>query len=95
MGKLVKTLGIAAIVLGLKGSYHLGKLVAEDERYDVIRREGAAYLVDGINHTEARLDETKPVYNQPAFCSSASTKGHSTLDGYVNQATRYLRHTLE
>ena len=98
MGKLTKALGIAGLLVAVKGSYYLGKTAGEDVRYDLNRREGTAYLVDKVNREEAKLDETKPLRSQAAFCvpAQASSSGKKkTLDGYVNMAMNYLRHVLE
>ncbi len=98
MGKLAKALGIAGLVVVVKGSYYLGRTAGKDTRYDLDRREGIAYLVDRLNHDEVKLDETRSLRNQPAFCSSspqASGGGKKTLDGYMNTAMNYLRQVLE
>jgi hypothetical protein len=97
MGAIGKTLGIAGLVLALKGSYHLGKTAAGDSRYDIRRRDGVAYLVDRTRQEEARLDEGKPLDDQPSLCAGQVSKRERKVgvDGYLETAAEYLRRSLE
>ncbi|MBI4150425.1 hypothetical protein HY488_03405 [Candidatus Woesearchaeota archaeon] len=99
MGKIAKVVGIGMLVAGLKGSYHLGKTADEDKRYDLTRRENIAYLVDRTSNEYARLDETRPLRDQPAFCPPPPPllppEQKSTLDEYFDAAASYLRRVLE
>jgi len=96
MGTITKTLGIAAMVLALKGSYHLGR-TARDARYNVERHDGAAYLVDTASHQKVKIDESRALHDQRLFCSSqpASQPYAKTLDNYMDTAAKYARRVLE
>lgn len=97
MGKVVKAVGLAALVVALKGSYHLGKTAGEDTRYDLARREGAAYLVDKTSNEYARLDEARSLRDQPAFCPPPPVLPRSDAggEGYLGTVVDYLRRVLE
>lgn len=97
MGKVAKAVGLAALVVALKGSYHLGKTAGEDARYDLTRRESVAYLVDKTTNEYARLDEARSLRDQPAFCPPPPVLPRSDNEegGYLGTIVDYLRRVFE
>jgi len=100
MGKIAKIIGVALLAGALKGSYHLGKTSNEDAKYDITRRDGIAYLVDKTVNEYARLDEGKPLHDQPAFCPPpppppAPHDTDGTASNYLHTLADYLRRMLE
>ena len=100
MGKIAKIVGIAVLAGALKGSYHLGKTANEDKKYDITRRDGIAYLVDKATDEYARLEESKPLRDQPAFCPPpppppVPRETDGPASNYLHTLADYIRRMLE